>query len=217
MRSRLPLFILASIPILYVGNTITGFRDLSGLVEVVRKIDADRAGSLQTRLSNESQLVRRALQRPILGWGGWGRHRVLDDEGRDISITDEAWLVILGKFGFVGLLSFLASFSLPVALLIRRIPPSAWPSPQLSASAGLLTMVSLHMIDYCLNGSINPLFILVGGGIASLAQRYAGGWQVATRLATSAVGRPTSRESPKEDLPSIVITESRWRLANCAS
>jgi len=47
-------------------------------------LGADRAQSLESRLTNEDMLTVRALERPAFGWGGWGRARIKDEWGQDI-------------------------------------------------------------------------------------------------------------------------------------
>jgi len=48
-------------------------------VEVIRVlINQERAHSLEFRLENEDLFIAKVWQRPILGWGGWGRNDVYD-------------------------------------------------------------------------------------------------------------------------------------------
>ncbi len=45
------------------------------------RLDAERAQSVQTRLENEDELVRKAMERKVFGWGGFGRAEIRDEEG----------------------------------------------------------------------------------------------------------------------------------------
>ena len=49
----------------------------------------DRAGSLEFRLMNEDLFIAKALQRPIFGWGGWGRGSLYEPGGRLLTIVDQ--------------------------------------------------------------------------------------------------------------------------------
>src|SRR3974390_408794 len=79
------------------------------MIEAANMISPERAGSLKTRFDNEDQLLERASERFVFGWGRWGRSRVHADWGSDISITDGRWIVTLGPLGLFG---FLAEFGL---------------------------------------------------------------------------------------------------------
>ena len=59
-----------------------------------------RAGSLPGyRFWNEDFLIARAMERPIFGWGGWGRNKIASDG--TILITDGAWIIVFGVGGFM--------------------------------------------------------------------------------------------------------------------
>ena len=62
----------------------------SGLIPVQRiasaanSVSGDRALSFLSRVQNEDQLLAKANQKPLFGWGTWGRNRIYDAEtGRD--------------------------------------------------------------------------------------------------------------------------------------
>ncbi|BDZ74639.1 hypothetical protein GCM10025856_23580 [Methylophaga marina] len=53
--------------------------------------------------------------------GGWARSRVFDPEtGKDISVTDGYWIIILGKYGWVGFLSTFLFMILPIWTSFRN-------------------------------------------------------------------------------------------------
>jgi hypothetical protein len=202
-QSKAVLYALVALPLIYSGNVIAGFYDPRGLLPIVERIDPQRAGSLGIRFFNQAQLVERALERPVLGWGGWGRHRIRNEEGEDVSVTDGAWIIILGKQGFLGFAAFLGSFLLAPFLLVRRISAGAWTSRRFGAAAGLAVLVILHMIDYCFNGSISPPFVLASGSVAGLAVRARLGEARLTSRRSSEVARQSVRAPapPDGDLP----------------
>lgn len=130
-------------------------------------IHPDRARSLEYRLEAEELLIERAMQRPIFGWGGWGRHRVINERGYDIATTDGQWIIQFGKHGLFGLCTWAAVLLLPPWLLARRLPPEVWPSPLAAPSIVLAVILALYAVDSLLNAMPNPLFVLTTGGLAA--------------------------------------------------
>lgn len=129
----------------------------------------ERAGSLQFRMLNEDMLATKALQRPIFGWGGWGRARVYDERGRDMTVTDGLWIIALGNHGVVGLGGLTAALILPGWLVVRRWPPATWQHPALGSVIVLAVMTTLYFIDCIANAMLNPIFTLVVGGVTATA------------------------------------------------
>ena len=80
------------------------------------------------RMDMENILMKKALEQPFFGWGGWGRNRVIDDEDNDITVTDGLWIMVLGTNGIVGLLALAGVLLLPILAFAIRFPPAAWPT-----------------------------------------------------------------------------------------
>src|SRR5262249_6438367 len=112
--SRLWLLLLVAVPPLYVAGRTSGSWEGGGVVRDVKEnLGSDRAQSLEFRLHNEDRLVKRALERPAFGWGGWGRARIFDEDGKDTTVTDGLWIIALGDRGFTGLVALGAALLLP--------------------------------------------------------------------------------------------------------
>lgn len=129
-------------------------------------VSVTHAGSLQMRLDNEDLLIERALQRPFLGWGGWGRSRVTNDYGEDISITDGLWVIVLGTDGIVGLASLTFLLLLPPLMLLRTIPARYWSTPRAGGAVALAMLLIMFMFDSLLNAMLNPIYIVAVGGLS---------------------------------------------------
>ena len=86
------------------------------MLDAANSISEERAESLRVRFDNEQQLLERASQRFLFGWGRWGRSRIYDEYGKDISLTDGRWVITLGQFGVLG---FLAEFGLLAFTVLR--------------------------------------------------------------------------------------------------
>lgn len=51
-----------------------------------------RARSLNYRLHNEDISLERALEKPVTGWGRWGRNQVYNERGEMISTQEGVWI-----------------------------------------------------------------------------------------------------------------------------
>lgn len=131
-------------------------------LEMARSVDPAREASLRYRFDNEDMLLDKANQRPAFGWGGWGRNRVFDEEGRDISITDGYWVIVIGTRGWIGYLAEFGLLLVPMIFLGLR-----WKQMALTpATAGLTLVLSANMIDLIPNATVTPVTWLLAGALA---------------------------------------------------
>jgi len=122
---------------------------------------ANRIGSLNYRLKNEDILLDKAMQRPALGWSTFARNRVFDPEtGRDISVTDGVWVIVIGESGLIGYMAQFGLLTVPILLLVRR-PRQVEPSTALLA----LALVA-NLADMIPNSSLTPISWLIAGTLA---------------------------------------------------
>ena len=169
LRSALPIMALALIPIVYLGIRAPGFWQAEGLVTLGGRVfGPERAASLQTRIHNEEQLGARARERALFGWGGWGRSRIRDEEGRDISLVDSLWIIVFGTNGTVGLIAFTATILLPVLLLRYRLPPPYWTHPVVASPVAIAVLLEVWMLDNLSNAMLSPVYIAMVGALAGL-------------------------------------------------
>ena len=167
-RSPVPALVLAAIAPFYCVARTSGVWDGRGLVALSSSsAGEDRAQSLEFRLDNEDMLMARALQRPAFGWGGWGRARVIDENGKDLTITDGLWIIALGNYGIVGLAAVVSVLTLPLILLCRHCPARRWKEPGVAPIAALAVLLVLYMIDNLSNAMFNPVYYLAAGALLS--------------------------------------------------
>lgn len=177
LRTALPLLVLIVMIFSYIlmgtSGAITPERS-DQVVAIAGDIaGADRAHSLDFRLSNEEILVNKARQKMIFGWGGWDRNRVFEynyqDELVDTTITDSLWIIAFGVNGLVGLIAIFSSSLLPaLSFFYFCYPASSWFHPKVAPAAMLATITTLYMLDCTLNNLPNPVFTLASGGIAGI-------------------------------------------------
>jgi len=172
--SQLPILCLAGIAILYMGVRATGIWSGKELVAASTAVFGRyRTESLSFRLENEELLARRAMQRPLVGWG---RMVTRDDEDEAAAVSDGMWIIIFGVSGAVGLASFAALILLPPLLLRARASPRYWFHPHLAPAVCFACLLALWMIDNLFNAMLNPIFLLIAGGLAGLRITPATRW-----------------------------------------
>lgn len=172
LKLRTPMVLFALIPFVFAGTRIiqqyTDFSFDKPLIDAVAKIDEDRAGSIAFRFENEHLLTEKALLRPILGWGGWGRNRVYDENDVDITVTDGFWVITLGQTGIIGLVASFVVLLGPVFLLMKRYTPQELISPQLAPATGFAAILCMYAMDCLPNAMLNPMFVMAAGGLTGL-------------------------------------------------
>lgn len=144
-------------PILRSSNVIP----VGKILSVAESINPNRALSLGVRLKNEDALLAKGMQKPISGWGGWGRNRVYDDKGNDTSITDGQWILVFGSFGWLGYIGQFGLFCFPQLLLLlsfRKIKPDA-------STVALAVIQSASTVSMIPDATISPITWLISGAL----------------------------------------------------
>ena len=170
MKNVVLLLIMLLVPPLYVYTRTTGIWDgtnLSGYV--AEKFSPTRAQSLQFRFDNETILINKALQGTFFGWGGFGRSRVFNDKGKDLSVTDGLWIITLGQNGKFGLMAMIIAIQTPVILFFLRFKPGSWNEKNSAVPAVMALFLAIYMIDNLLNAMTNPIYMLFSGGLTGMA------------------------------------------------
>ncbi|HEY9630315.1 MAG TPA: O-antigen ligase domain-containing protein [Coleofasciculaceae cyanobacterium] len=173
-RTGFPVFVLVAGIVVYLYvNAGTETYSSDQLIDYLSGIfPPERIQSYEFRLNNEEILVDHARERFIFGWAGWSRSRVVLDEYGTTTVQDSLWVIALGQYGLVGLISCFTSMLSPIlALIMNRYPASLWLNRKVAAAAALSVIITLYMVDCILNAMINPIYILACGGIATLALR----------------------------------------------
>ncbi|HEV8292607.1 MAG TPA: hypothetical protein VGP94_11820, partial [Tepidisphaeraceae bacterium] len=191
MRMAAPLVCLALFVPVYIGARTFGLWSEQQLTTLTSDlVGNDRAQSLAMRLRNEDRLAAKGMERPVFGWGRWGRNQIIDTETGKHTVTDGMWVIALGQAGLVGLVSFTLLLLLPVAIFIRGCRPRFWSQPAIAPAAAMAVLLVIHMIDNLFNALPNPIFMLAAGGLPQVALASAAAYATAKAPATRA---PTGR------------------------
>lgn len=168
-RTTLLIWALLAVPPAYVVARSSGMWSGEKLTTwISEKYSEERGQSLQFRFDNENILVVKAMEGTFFGWGGWGRSRVYDEDGKDISVTDGLWIIVLGTRGLYGVILLILTIQLPVLLLLHRRSPAGWTEPDHAPAAVMAVLLALYMIDNLLNAMVNPMFMLFAGGMCGM-------------------------------------------------
>ena len=165
--------VLVTIVVAYPLLRIADLVPTTYVFDAARLISEERADSLQFRFDHEKALLQRASQRTLFGWGRFGRSRIFDEWGNDISVTDGRWIITLGQFGIFG---FLAEFGLLAWPVVRAASAS-----QISKSGrdsiflgALALIVAINMIDLLPNAPLSPWTWLLTGALLGRAEALRG-------------------------------------------
>ncbi|ACG74100.1 conserved hypothetical protein [Anaeromyxobacter sp. K] len=191
-RLRHPVLMLTVtlLPVAFVAARITGWAGAE-VISGAAHIQPERAESLAFRVLNEQMLVEKAMERPGLGWGRFGRSRVFDDDGRDVSVTDSLWVILLGMNGLVGLVSVAVLLLAPVLLLLGLVPARHWDHPAFAPVAAVSLGTVLFAVDCLFNAMTSPVFLAMSGATLTFHQAV----QAARRRGAPAVA-PRSTGTP---------------------
>jgi hypothetical protein len=154
--------------LLYPAMRSVDIIPINSISDLAASFSTDRADSLRFRLINEDLLLDKVAQKPLVGWGSWGRNRIYSPtDGRDLSVTDGGWIIALGTWGWMG---YLAMFGLLGYGCIRLLASRR----QVHLSTAALGLIlATNLLDSLPNSSINALTWLAAGILAGATRKHA--------------------------------------------
>lgn len=162
---RIQMLAGLAISVFVLSYPMLRIADLAPTEQVARladRIDTQRANSFRFRVDSEDILLDRALERPLFGWGGWGRSRVINERGRDSVVTDGRWVITFGLGGWTRYIAEFGLITLPVILLALRRRRYEIDM----ATSTLCLVLGAYSIDLIPNGFMSPIMFLVAGALA---------------------------------------------------
>jgi hypothetical protein len=152
------------------------------MADAAANVSADRSHSFNQRLHNEEQLLAKANEKPLLGWGTWGRNRIYDrNTGKDLSVTDGQWIIQFGVFGWFGYLSFFGLIASAMFGALRAVGDEITSAAVIQA--GLVLCLAVYVVDLIPNSNSMSLTLLLAGAVATSSRVKVS--QTAGVLATS--------------------------------
>lgn len=167
-RLRPLLLVMLALPMGYIGLRTFGW-DGHQLVQATSFLGEERAGSLNMRLENDQMIADKAMEQPAFGWGGWGRWRVKDDYGNDITVSDSWWAILLGTTGVFGLTCTYITFVGPLLpLTLHKTRKRIFEGPS-GAAWAIGLGVLLFVLDTLANAMPNTSFMIMSATLISIA------------------------------------------------
>ncbi|MDX8353104.1 hypothetical protein [Cognatiyoonia sp. IB215182] len=160
--------VTALLVLLYPMARSAGVVPVERVYNLASIISEDRAGSFRFRLNNEEAMLERAAQKPILGWGGWGRSRVYDPvTGADITVADGIWVIVFGVSGWVGYIALFGLLTLPAFAYFFAKGQLRYAI----ASQGLCLILATNLVDLMPNSGLTPVTWMVAGALLGRFER----------------------------------------------
>jgi hypothetical protein len=161
--------LLATVSLTYPLLRTEGLVPVNSMIDIASMVNAERADSLAVRFGQEAMLLEHASSRIFFGWGRYGRSRVYNDYGKDISLTDGKWVTTIGQWGIFGFISMFGLLALPIfrAIGSLRFAESEREKTFLAA-LGLLCAVSLF--DLLPNDTLTPWTWFLAGSLLGRAE-----------------------------------------------
>ena len=153
--------VIALLILVYPTMRMTNLVPTDRIVAMAESINPARALSLNYRFENETLIMDHVRERPLLGWGGYGRNRVYDDQGRGVDTVDSSWIVALGVGGWVQFIGLFGLLAAPIVLLWKNRNRFEITTP----TAVLCLMVAGTMIDLLANSGLTPVTWLIVGSL----------------------------------------------------
>ena len=139
------------------------------LTSFAASVSVERAQSLQFRLDNEDQLLARAYLKPLAGWGGYNREKILSERGEVVSVPDGLWIITIGTRGWLGYIALFGILTSPIILFWLSRHRSQAPPETL----GLTLIIAGNLIYMIPNATLTAIGWLVFGALAGYL-RYQG-------------------------------------------
>jgi len=193
-------FVMALIATIYPLLRGTGNVPVDAFMAWSNSINPERAASLGYRIFNEDQLLERAWEKPLLGWGGWGRNLLYDvHSGEILTIPDGRWIVTFGTYGWLGYVCEFGLLAAPILLLFRESFGANGKKISIPA-ATLALLLGMNMIDMLLNATLTPITWMLSGATLGYVQalRRARRASAVQRLqSVPAIGALQSEDGPR--------------------
>jgi hypothetical protein len=165
--------VFAAVALLYPAMRTAELVPTQTILEMARAVDEARAVSLEVRFTQEEELLQKAFERPIFGWGRFGRSRVFVVDWRNIgfdsSVTDGRWVITLGVYGLVG---FLAEFGLLAIPIFRAAKASRAAKTRQEAIclSAIALIMAINMIELLPNSTLHSWSWLVAGALLGCSE-----------------------------------------------
>ena len=211
---RMQLLVAAGFAIIIMAYPMLrsgGYIPVERINAYAESVNPQRAASLRVRFDNEAAFLEKVKERPVFGWGGYGRSRVFTSYGTDTSIADGSWIITLGVGGWVRYLALFGLLCIPMLLLFfnRR---------NLNLETSIIAlMLTANVIDLIPNSSQTPLTWMLAGslwGRLSLGRVTQGLEEESSAPPSRVVQYARPRPKPPTTVATAHLSERKTRRSN---
>lgn len=161
--------LVMSYPVLRLADLVSW----DPVVDIARDFDPERARSLEGRFGVEGQLLDRARERFVFGWGGYMRNMVFDPVTGDRAVVpDGYWVLKLGARGLVGYATDFGLCVIPIVVAGLRLRRVQGRRDQILLAA-LMLIIGLRLVDWIPNGRWSSLPTFLAGALHSCSYAMA--------------------------------------------
>ena len=161
--------LFAALILLYPLSKTTGVFPDKEIVSNIKEFSVERAQSLDFRFKNEDILLTHALEKPYFGWSGWGRNRIYDSYGKDITVTDGQWIIEFGINGATGFLFYYAILLMPLYYAMKKVNYIEDSRDKIYFST-LAFILAIGIIDSIPNTGMGSMHLLFAGALLGQAE-----------------------------------------------
>jgi hypothetical protein len=166
--------VLATVVLLYPALRAADAIPLDRVLDTAGGVASDREQSLLFRFRNENDLLVKARQRMVFGWGEYNRSFIFDERGRPTTITDGHWIVIVGVLGMVGFTATFGMLLFPIFLTRSRMRKIVDRSDKMLVS-GVALMIGTIAVDLIPNGLWDGYPYFFAGALMGVTRNLAAG------------------------------------------
>jgi len=205
-RSQVRIAAILAFSILaFISLRITEAIPTDTIVSIASSINEERGASLKYRFDQEVGLINQAREKPIFGWGGYGRNLLFDEfTGQDISTPDGYWIILFGMSGIVGLYGSFLLILFPIFIAQRSLQKVPSKSER-EFLAALSLLVAICGIDLIPNGLFTRLPYFFAGALFGAAR---GATRRSVRRSHS---RPTPSQSSLQTFEAAPDSIAKYR------
>ena len=152
------LYAFPLIGVLWVGMVLANMQPGFSFASDLSTVNANRAQSFGYRLQAFQDHVPVIWEKPILGFGGFGRGRI-----ENVAVDSQVLSMLLAR-GILGALTFYVwwMYALFAALSIHKVVPNSILSKR---ARGIAVMISWGMLISAVDKALSPWLLLLAGGV----------------------------------------------------
>ena len=162
--------LLSTLVLVYPISKTSGIIPDREIISKISEFNPDRAQSLEFRFQNEDLILKHSLEKPYFGWNGWGRNRVYDEYGKDISVTDGRWIIEISTNGIIGFIFSYAILLMPLYYALKSVNKIEEPKEKVYF-ASLALILAVGIMDSIPNANMMPIHFLLAGALLGQAER----------------------------------------------